>query len=595
MYKACRGSRALNRVCSACQASQFRHAQRTARRWLSSQHSALPLKKSRYAWFCSLSLVVAFGTSTALYFDAFQNPMLELHAEAPSASLDIMTKTTSKKNTGPSNEDGRDSISSQHLQVKRSWENPGVYAWGSNTGRVVAPDSAETPIKAPRRIPAFDGVPLRDLKLDRNFGVAVTEKGDLLQWGIAYSSDSTHPTPTLTGKDLVSVQISQDRVIGLSSLGKVYSIPVAKTDQLAGPKPREYSWVPFWSSPSPISYRRIQPPLSSWFEQVIAISSGLEHLLLLTSSGRVFSAASSSTEFPSRGQMGIPGLTWEHRPPGSYDQPHEIAALRGFKIRSIAAGDHHSLALDSQGRAFAFGDNSVGQLGLDYNSAPTCVDTPALIPFQKFYTGSGQAPHVTSIAAGGVNSFFTVEAASVAARGQNDAIPGSGRVTADTWSCGQGTYGGLGNGRWTHTQGTPIKVKSLSGLHEFDEMNKSLIPIRLARFSVGSTHAAATMDNVTNVGAHMRSTNSDTNWGADVLWWGGNEHYQLGTRKRSNMSQPVYIAPLDQPADKEKGNTEEHRFQVTPKKRVKVNGRWIGLEQRIECGRYVSAVYSGVY
>src|SRR5262245_25854237 len=33
-----------------------------------------------------------------------------------------------------SKEDNRDLVSSQHLQVKKSWEHPGVYAWGSNVG-----------------------------------------------------------------------------------------------------------------------------------------------------------------------------------------------------------------------------------------------------------------------------------------------------------------------------------------------------------------------------------------------------------------------------------------------------------------------------
>ena len=542
----------------------------------------------------SLCLIIIVGAGAVFYQGSDRLGLRELQAESPPAATEIVIEKSIKRNKGLSKEDNRELISSQHLQVKRSWENPGVYAWGSNSGRVVAPDSEEALIRSPRRIPFFDGVLLRDLKLDRNFGAAITEKGDLLQWGTAYSLDSTGPTPTLTGKDLISIQISRDRVIGLSSSGKVFSLPVAKADQLAGPKPRESCWIPFWSSRSPISYRSVQPQLSGWFDRVVAISSGLEHLLLLTSSGRLFSAASSSTEFPSRGQLGVQGLTWEHRPPGPYDQPHEITTLRGFDIRCIAAGDYHSLAVDSEGRVFSFGDNSVGQLGFDYNSESTFVDSPSLLPIQKLYTGSNQVARVTSVAAGGVNSFFTIDATRLAARGERTQTRGVGRVTADTWSCGQGTYGGLGNGRWTHMQGTPTKVKSLSGLYEFDEKHNSVIPIRLSRFSVGSTHASATMDNVTHVGAHSGSGENDTNWGADVLWWGGNEHYQLGTGKRNNVSQPVYIAPLDLTADKEKGRREEHRFQITPKKRVNVNGRAVDLEQRIECGRFVSAVYSGV-
>jgi hypothetical protein len=50
---------------------------------------------------------------------------------------------------------------------------------------------------------------------------------------------------------------------------------------------------------------------------------------------------------------------------------------------------------------------------------------------------------------------------------------------------------------------------------------------------------------------------------------------------------------LDVEVDKEKGRREEHRFQITPRKKIRVNGRNVSVEQRIECGRGVTAVYSG--
>ena len=538
--------------------------------------------------------ILAIGLGTLCLYGSQQIGFSEAHAEAPPAPLEVKLEQPKKKK-GLSKEDNRDLISSQHLQVKKSWENPGVYAWGSNSGKVVAPDSDEMYIKSPRRMPYFDGVLLRDVKLDRNFGAAVTENGDLLQWGTSYSKDSPQPSVTLRGKDLVSVGISQDRVLGLSKSGKVYSLPVSQADQSSGPKIQESSWIPLWSSESPISYRVIQPTNLAWGEKVSSISAGLEHVLLLTSSGRVFSAAASGEAFPSRGQLGVPGLAWKTRPEGPYDMCHEIITLRGFDISKVAAGDFHSLALDKEGRVFAFGDNAVGQLGFDYSSEAPNIDAPSLLPIQKLYNGTSQQPKVTNIAAGGVNSFFTIDATRVASSGEgSSSSAGFGRVTADTWSCGQGTWGGLGNGRWTHVQGTPIKIKALSGLFEWDEKANRAIPIRLAHLSVGSTHAAAVMNNVTHVGASAISSENDTNWGADVLWWGGNEFYQLGTGKRSNVSNPIYIAPMNVLADKEKGRREEHRFQITPRHRVTVNGRTVNMEQRIECGRYVTAVYSGV-
>ncbi|KIW02819.1 uncharacterized protein PV09_05877 [Verruconis gallopava] len=499
-----------------------------------------------------------------------------------------------------SKEDYRDIISSQHVQVKKSWENPGVYAWGSNSGRVVAPDSNEKFIKTARRIPFFDGMLLRDMKLDRNFGAAIDEKGDLLQWGSGYKADFSVPEKTLTGKNLRSLALSRDRIIALSDDGAVYSVPASQDEQQSGTKPLEASWIPFLSSRSAISYRNLTPTNLTWGEKVSAIAGGLEHVLLMTSKGRLYSAAAGSSDFPRHGQLGIPGLTWSTRPPGAYDQPHEIRTLHGFKITSIAAGDYHSLASDKDGRVFAFGDNSFGQLGLDLNVESSIIDAPSLLPIQQAYAGTSQVPKVTGVAAGGNNSYFTIDATRVASSSSEESASSKaklGLVTADTWACGQGLWGNLANGRWTHVQSSLTKIPSLSGLFEYDEVKKRTIPIRLAHLSVGQTHAAAIMDNVTYLNASNKTSENDTNWGADIVFWGNNEYFQLGTGKRNNVSTPVYIQPLDQKAEDNavKGRSKEvHRFQITPKKKVQINGRWVEMEQRIECGRSTTAVYSAV-
>ncbi|KAJ9611977.1 hypothetical protein H2200_003572 [Cladophialophora chaetospira] len=538
--------------------------------------------------------LLAAATALALIYISTRSPA-PVQAEAPAQDPPELLIEKTKKKKGVSKEQNRDLISSQHLQVKKSWENPGVYAWGSNTGKVVAPESNETYIKTPRRLSWFDDVLLRDIKLDRTFGAAVLENGDLVQWGNAYSEDVRQPTVTLKGKNLISVAISRDRVLGLSKDGTVFSVPVCKRDQETGHKQSESSWIPFWSSTSTISYRKLEPKNLSSREKVTAISGGLEHALLLTSSGRVFSVASGTEDFPGRGELGVPGVTWLTRPEGRYDMCHELTTLKGFEIAKIATGEHHSLVLDREGRVFAFGDNSSGQLGFDYNSESPFIDTPSLLPITRLYQGTNQKPKVTSIAAGGQNSFFTVEATRVAGQDERSAsVQTLGKVTADTWACGTGIRGTLGNGKWTHIQGTPTKIPSLSGLFEYDEVEKKVIPIRMAQISVGSTHASAVLKNVTYLDASEKSSEDTTNWGADVLWWGGNEFYQLGTGKRNNNATPIYIRPLDMASEAEQGRREEHRLHLTPMKDVKVKGRKVRMEQRVECGRNVTAVYSAV-
>lgn len=477
-----------------------------------------------------------------------------------------------------SKEEHRDQVSSQHAQLKKSWEKPGVYAWGSNTGKVVAPDSNEAVIKTPRRIPYFDGKKLRDLKMDKNFGVAVTEEGDLVQWGIGYDKATPSPVVTLKGMDITKVSLSRDRIVALAKNGSVLSIPVAKSDQASGPKETVPSGLGIWSSTSPISYRILKPKLGLG-EKVTDIKSGLEHCLLLTSKGRVFTAASSTESFPSKGQLGVPGLTWATRPEGPFDQPHQVAALQGVQAKQIAAGDYHSLALLDGGRIVGWGDNSLGQLGTTPNLDAPLVDSPKAIGVKALYPAS-TAPHVDSIAAGGANSYFTVTAP----------VKDTANLTADTWACGEGVRGSLGTGRWTHISEAPTKIKSLSGLREYDEKTNSVKPIRVKSISVGSTHAAAVLDNAVSAATDV-GNEYDTNYGADVLWWGGNEHYQLGTGKRNNLSAPAYIAPLDSDrtvAGKGSKSVDEPRFQIAHRMS---RG---SVEQRVECGRNVSAVYSAV-
>ncbi|KAK5076604.1 hypothetical protein LTR64_005917 [Lithohypha guttulata] len=556
-------------------------------------HESAGRSRSHTPWTTQSAAVLAAAATVALVYSASSRPV-EAEAQDDKPPAPVVEKLKKKK--GVSKEQNRDAISSQHLQVKRSWENPGVYAWGSNTGRVVAPDSDEAYIKTPRRIPFFDDVLLRDIKLDRQFGAAVLENGDLVQWGKDFSEDSTQPQVTLKGKDIQQISISRDRVIALSKDGTVYSISASKAEQSSGSKPTESSWIPGWSSTSPISYRTIKPSTLGGREKVTAISGGLEHVLMLTNSGRLFSAASGSQDFPARGQLGVPGLNWSTRPPGAYDQCHEVTTLKGFEIDKIAAGDYHSVVVDKEGRVFSFGDNSSGQLGFDPSSEAPFVDTPSLVAINRLYQGTNQTYKVTRISAGGLNSFFTIDATRIAGPNESpNEVRQLGRVTADTWSCGQGIKGALGNGRWTHIQGVPTKIPSLSNLNEYDENTNQVVPIRIHSISVGSTHAGAILSNITFLDTNEKSSEDTTNWGADVVWWGGNEFYQLGTGKRNNVSTPLYIRPLDMAAEIEAGRKEEHRFHITPRHNVKVkDGRTVSMEQRIECGRNVTAVYSGV-
>ena len=91
------------------------------------------------------------------------------------------------------------------------------------------------------------------------------------------------------------------------------------------------------------------------FEELIDVKLGEFHTLALTSFGRVFSWGSNNNGILGNG-------TYE-----GFDYPIDISGmfiLEDFEyITKIEAGPSHNLALTSNGRVFAWGLNSVGQLG----------------------------------------------------------------------------------------------------------------------------------------------------------------------------------------------------------------------------------------
>ncbi|EPS29926.1 hypothetical protein PDE_04876 [Penicillium oxalicum 114-2] len=550
---------------------------RTPRRGLASQNA----QKSNGSPSMVLGGLGAAGAGAAAYigYSFFKGDFNEVPTESKSAAEKQMINV-------------HDLQEQPLIQEKRSLKSPAVYMCGSNVYKVVDPGSKDTDVKTPRRFKYFNGQVLRDFKASEKSGAAITEDGDLVQWGKGFSEKEYKPTKTLTGKNLKSLALSENRVIALSSDGTVYSLPIAKEEQQAGPRTQEGSWIPFWSNQSALSYRCLKPALG-FGEKVTSISAGQEHVVLLTSSGRVFTAVASTEHYPSRGQLGVPGLTWSTRPKGPVDVCHEVTAFLGSPVSKISAGDYHSLALTKDGRVFAWGDNSFGQLGVDYDSEQTSRDTPFALSLSKLYRQGLYAVQATNIAAGGAGSFFTVDAKRVLGPEESSkAVRDLGHVTADTWACGKGIWGQLGTGRWVHLQDSPAKVKDLSGLAEYDEVKNQMTPIRLRDISVGTTHVSAIMDNKTAVTSRPTdSLDRSRDFGYDLLLWGGNEHFQLGTGKRVNFSRPSYIRA---PAEASKKDEPEARLQIMPRHKGMVGKRSVRMEQRVECGRHVTAIFSAV-
>lgn len=94
-----------------------------------------------------------------------------------------------------------------------------------------------------------------------------------------------------------------------------------------------------------------------------------------------------------------------------------------------------------------------GQLGIGQQLTFPVIPAVTEVAFGKNVPQDGSLI-CTNIAAGGDSSYFATKRVE----------PNRPRIS-ELYGCGNGQYGGLGNGLWIH-QASPVKIKALSGLLE---------------------------------------------------------------------------------------------------------------------------------
>lgn len=165
--------------------------------------------------------------------------------------------------------------------------------------------------------------------------------------------------------------------------------------------------------------------LSEAVGQIKQVAAGLDHSLLLTSEGRIFSCG-----------MGADGQTGLGHFVDEWNVGEVEGDTRGVKIKQIATSADCCLAVSDEGEVFSWGNNEYGQLAQDSEEPQAFKATRAAL----------------------LHSLGPV--AQVAAAGANCAVlTASGDVY--TWG-----FGVLGRGSRDHTCTTPKKVAALQEIGE---------------------------------------------------------------------------------------------------------------------------------
>jgi alpha-tubulin suppressor-like RCC1 family protein len=292
-----------------------------------------------------------------------------------------------------------------------------LYAWGLNTsGQLGINSTVNTSV--PVLVSGPSGASWSSISAGDSYSVGIATNGQLYAWGnnnsgqIGNGSVTSSSRPTLvsapSGTSWAAVAAGGSHVLAVSTTGLLYAwgdntqgqlgtnntTAVSVPTLVSGPASTSWSVVAAhsnhsfaistdfvlygWGSntgaelginvttknshSSPVMVSG--PSGVSW----VQVATGNSHTVAITANNELYAWGSNT-----RGQVGVNGPTTS-----VYLSPVTVAAADGSYWTNAACGDNHTLAIDSTGVLWAWGDNSVGQLGLN-SLVPGMEPSPVMV------------------------------------------------------------------------------------------------------------------------------------------------------------------------------------------------------------------------
>jgi alpha-tubulin suppressor-like RCC1 family protein len=277
-----------------------------------------------------------------------------------------------------------------------------VFSWGSNTYGALANNSYSDsffPVRvntsgvlAGKIIIQIAAGGQFSLTLDSDGKVHAAGRGDLgeLGNGAGLSSNvmvNVNTEGVLLGKTVNYIAAGTDHALAVTTEGKIIAWGYGTSGQLGN---GTYDTT---SALDPIAVDTTTA-LSGKF--IIRVAGGFIHSLALDTDGKMYSWGGNdgSSTF---GQLGTGDTNPSNVPVSVLD----TGVLSGKIITKIAAGDYHSLALDSFGKSYSWGQNTFGELGDNSNlqrNSPVSVYDGGVLSGKIVTDISGGYGHTVAIA-----------------------------------------------------------------------------------------------------------------------------------------------------------------------------------------------------
>jgi alpha-tubulin suppressor-like RCC1 family protein len=267
-----------------------------------------------------------------------------------------------------------------------------VYAWGSNLDGCLG-DGTTFYRSLPVLVDmtgALAGKSVSSIYAGFTYSLAMTTDNKLYAWGSNYAGqlgDGTEEVRLLPVP--VNMEALEGKSISLLSTGPDHSLIITNDGSMYAWGDNEQGQLGINSLTNALSPTLVNQTDAAIGSSISSISTGGNHTLVLTSTGKVTSWGTNSA-----GQLGDGTNTDLQLAPIPVST---AGVLAGKVVSSIAAGHAHSLALTSDGMVYAWGSNYYGQLG----------DGPSIQQLSPVQVGRTvfQGKTMRSIIAGGNHSF----------------------------------------------------------------------------------------------------------------------------------------------------------------------------------------------
>lgn len=439
----------------------------------------------------------------------------------------------------------------------------GLYIFGNQNNR-----------KLPTRIDFFNNMILKQVKISDDYLVVITDDGKLYH----YTKSMKEPELIKVPSKIEKCQIFKDKLYLLTKLGEVGYVPRPSTSTNSLVTSR--NWLGLTTKKG--NYTPLSLNLLGRGERISDFSGGDNHLLMLSSKGRLFNM--KTCEGKNRGQFGVPNYSpFEERnvPVGAIFEMtllnNEVITVNENKkvlkprvFTHISSGKYHCIASDQDNNIWAWGDNGFGQCGISVNYKTNIQSTPQKVLTKDQLRKLGES-----------NKDVSIE--SLLCNDETSLI----KLNSGIISFGNGLKGQLGTNRFLHVSNNPGRIKAFDNLNEFNENTNQVEAIGIKDISSGSNHTCIKLNNAGE--------------GKNVLVFGDNEFGQYGNGKLVKSAKPIYIPKLIEPEDLKdinsdnkvlneltrKFNNPDNRMQL--KEKMKING--VNVQQVMEATDNSSVIY----